>query len=872
MTFRNSRNSMVTTASQQDAARIIHNLNLSLLEDDNDSEGDSDDRVSSFKGPLHVHQHPQVPTATVPYYKNSKLDASAMSVSGISGISSSVVSSRDFSMASQETDSHLDLDATSKIGNRQGPSTITLTPPTHPLKDHPFQLVHNPLHRELGMLQCNYNTIKEVTTQFLLSPDKTLKPILSIDVEIPGDTHMGKHIFSHPLIVEAIETYFVVVAAPQDVLPQNLCETTSKCTANPSATTVISGTSKMSGNYVYTRVRILDPLTGCDLVPCLDKQLSKGSLLQAMLDALAMVCPDQAIPKYLTNLLEEEQGTTHAAAMRQRRQDLCHHQYQYRYQQQQHSHIPNHILSSTAAPKVVIGLEHTALGEIVFAELEGVLATQAGWVLPKLDDQHHSGASVSTNDQASANASTRSIASTSSNATHSQPPSRQAVITVSYDPNRLSYCTLAKFAVKQHANQKLGKPSGLTLYHTSHEEQVAAQMHIRAHYRQLMEQVDPNNPAQHYYAATATASVAHETIRTLPLRVENSSNNPSSASSTDSSEESYTGLNNSRNKTHPGYKVPDYDGVVEHAAAKAAAEAAGGKDKAPKYSYVLKPLCNESLQLQCSKPALRESHLRFVPLTPLQATRANRLVYQGKFHLAMKLLSPRQGMLLMQALRSGKPKKCCHDELELAPAPATNAPSSIEDAPIASAQVQQQSSPAPQRRSSKCKPRSGSVQSTKSTSSKPSASARADLPSTATKTGTSTSPKSTQTKKLRRASTSEGLRRFPKQKPRMSLNAEALKHSASLVAASMDASSSSAPPVRTIDTSRGSPATNKPPELEPMATGRTIEYEDVVDVPILDAWKPFVVYPEGVRPDSDCDDEDYISSDDNLSLSSGRSY
>jgi hypothetical protein len=48
------------------------------------------------------------------------------------------------------------------------------------------------------------------------------------------------------------------------------------------------------------------------------------------------------------------------------------------------------------------------------------------------------------------------------------------------------------------------------------------------------------------------------------------------------------------------------------------------------------------------KPALRRSPLRYVPLTELQATRANRLVHLGRFDKAMHLLSPRQGLILLR--------------------------------------------------------------------------------------------------------------------------------------------------------------------------------------------------------------------------------
>jgi hypothetical protein len=61
----------------------------------------------------------------------------------------------------------------------------------------------------------------------------------------------------------------------------------------------------------------------------------------------------------------------------------------------------------------------------------------------------------------------------------------------------------------------------------------------------------------------------------------------------------------------------------------------------------------DTLQLDNDpKRALRQSLvLRFVPLTELQATRANRLAHLGPFNEAMHLLSPRRGSLFMQALK-----------------------------------------------------------------------------------------------------------------------------------------------------------------------------------------------------------------------------
>jgi hypothetical protein len=55
------------------------------------------------------------------------------------------------------------------------------------------------------------------------------------------------------------------------------------------------------------------------------------------------------------------------------------------------------------------------------------------------------------------------------------------------------------------------------------------------------------------------------------------------------------------------------------------------------------------------KHYLRTTLLKYVPLTGLQALRANRLIQEGAFHEAVRLLSPRQGMLLMQAMKCASP-------------------------------------------------------------------------------------------------------------------------------------------------------------------------------------------------------------------------
>jgi hypothetical protein len=69
------------------------------------------------------------------------------------------------------------------------------------------------------------------------------------------------------------------------------------------------------------------------------------------------------------------------------------------------------------------------------------------------------------------------------------------------------------------------------------------------------------------------------------------------------------------------------------------------------------------------KRALRKSPLRFVPLTYLQATRANRLAHLNRFDEAMHLLSPRQGLIFMQA-RKATAQKSFKDVVDVPILPA----------------------------------------------------------------------------------------------------------------------------------------------------------------------------------------------------------
>jgi hypothetical protein len=76
------------------------------------------------------------------------------------------------------------------------------------------------------------------------------------------------------------------------------------------------------------------------------------------------------------------------------------------------------------------------------------------------------------------------------------------------------------------------------------------------------------------------------------------------------------------------------------------------------------------IQLDCDpKPALRRTPLRFVPLTGVQAARANRFARLGRFDEAVHLLSPRQGLILMKTMQKTTQKNL-HDVIDVPILPA----------------------------------------------------------------------------------------------------------------------------------------------------------------------------------------------------------
>ena len=102
----------------------------------------------------------------------------------------------------------------------------------------------------------------------------------------------------------------------------------------------------------------------------------------------------------------------------------------------------------------------------------------------------------------------------------------------------------------------------------------------------------------------------------------------------------------------------------------------------------------------------------------------------------------------------------------------------------------------------------------------------------------------------------------------MSLNTEALRDSAKRAAEAIrleelaqlslySDDESDPPPVTTIYESNGPSSTATEP-LDKSSNKSDIVYKDVVDVPILEAWKAFVVLPEGWKLYDEEDDDSYL--------------
>lgn len=183
-----------------------------------------------------------------------------------------------------------------------------------------------PADEELGGIRYSFTCLEVAIKESTISR----KPILLVEVYVPGNVTAGSEVFSHPLIVEASETLFVPVQCRQGHKRVNF-----------------------AGQISYTTLRIVED-TGVDLVkPLVDTDLSVASFASAMIDALTSC--DLYVPTYLTLLEVEHSGSRLEGP-------------------------PN--CKQRVDRQAVFGLScstGSARGEVEFAEFPGVLSTRAGY-------------------------------------------------------------------------------------------------------------------------------------------------------------------------------------------------------------------------------------------------------------------------------------------------------------------------------------------------------------------------------------------------------------------------------------------------------------------------------------------------------------
>lgn len=254
------------------------------------------------------------------------------------------------------------------------PDSPPLVAPTEvfeaPPKNDCYQIKKNK-RPELGYLKIDHARLEDAVTQ----ASGEDKPIIFIQTATPGDADAGRECFSHPLIVEAIGSLFVPV--------HRVGIAESRCARGRRCCRVV--------------IDFLDP-EGNELeVPRICSQLlNPASLVQGLVGALA--ASRKPIPKYLALLKEEESGRVGKCGVRK------------------------------ADSRLVLGVSDVATAEVALAEVDGVLATQAGSV------------------------------------------GAQRVVEVCYDFGRVSFGVLLQHALERNVPD--------AIFYTTNDERVAAQMEV----------------------------------------------------------------------------------------------------------------------------------------------------------------------------------------------------------------------------------------------------------------------------------------------------------------------------------------------------------------------------------------------------------
>jgi len=213
----------------------------------------------------------------------------------------------------------------------------------------------------------------------LKESERLRKPILCFDIDLStnDDSLMPQNVFTHPLLIEAIESLFISLQQGLEI-----------------------------GSYIdkpyadrKTRVRMLNE-SGAEIVAGIKgKQINLASMTSMIVAGLKALRKE--VPKYLSLLETEENGKIR--------------------------HLPDGTMQRIDR-KVVFGMSDSKIGEIEFADLEGVLATKAGYV------------------------------------------SQQRAVRVTYDSKTLSFCNLVRFSLQRQVSD--------IIYYQSNEERIAARIEV----------------------------------------------------------------------------------------------------------------------------------------------------------------------------------------------------------------------------------------------------------------------------------------------------------------------------------------------------------------------------------------------------------
>jgi hypothetical protein len=258
------------------------------------------------------------------------------------------------------------------------------TEASYQIKKHEFE--------ELGCMQFHFSSFPKA----LNHSRTTRQPVLIVQAEIPGDTDAGSEIFSHPLIVEAADSLFTTYFNKDE---NYSCSASRSASLKSHRTRVGFIYFDGSGNEISVKSLSADMLTRAGIAEAMIATLEACHQPEAMIATLG-AC-HQPVPKYLRLLYDEERGRIKPG--------------------------PNG-LPVPCYHRAVVGMDDSALGEVEFAGLEGVISTRVGFV------------------------------------------NRQKVVEVIYDWGRLSFGSIICYALRRKV--------GDIIYYQTNDERIAALVEI----------------------------------------------------------------------------------------------------------------------------------------------------------------------------------------------------------------------------------------------------------------------------------------------------------------------------------------------------------------------------------------------------------